>query len=517
MNNVLPLVPYPVEVQTRPGLCQLDRRTLLQAPSLLKNEADYLAQRIRQATGWPLRLTLAPHPSENAPIIRLLLEPSLLPEGYQLKITSDLVELSAATPAGAFYGLQTILQLLPSAVFSSSAFPVQAWALPCVWINDYPRFSWRGAHLDCARHFRPVEFIRKFIDLLALHKLNVFHWHLTDDQGWRIEIKKYPRLTEVGSRRRGTWQGHNDLPSTEDGVPHGGFYSQEQIREIVRHAASRHVTIVPEIEMPGHADAAIASYPELGCSSGPVEVRTRWGISENIFNPREETIQFLQNVLEEVLDLFPGTFIHIGGDEAVKTQWDESPEIRSLMKRIGVKDSSELQSWFVQRMDRFLTERGRRLVGWDEILEGGLAAGATVMSWRGLAGGIAAAQQGHDVVMTPEAFTYFDHYQSAERNKEPLAIGGFLPLQKVYEYEPVPTELTADQAKHILGLQGQLWAEYMPTTDRVEYMALPRLCALAEVAWSPVPQRSWKSFLERCQLHQKRLELLGVKYRPIHD
>jgi len=301
----------------------------------------------------------------------------------------------------------------------------------------------------------------------------------------------------------------------DDGISHGGFYTQEQIREIVRYADERHITIVPEIEMPGHAQAVLAAYPEFGCTGEKIEVRKNWGISEHIYSPKEGTFQFLQDVLVEVMELFPGRFIHIGGDEAVKKQWDSSPEIQALMSKAGAKDSHEMQSYFIRRMDGFLTGHGRRLIGWDEILEGGLAEGAAVMSWRGIQGGIAAAMQGHDVVMAPNSHTYLDHYQSESVADEPLAIGGFLPLEKVYSYEPVPAEIPCDKIRHILGVQCQLWAEYMPTTANVEYMAFPRLAALAETAWSPAENRSYDLFVERLRLHLKRLDILKVKYRAL--
>jgi hexosaminidase len=363
----------------------------------------------------------------------------------------------------------------------------------------------------------PKEFVEKFIDLLALHKMNSFHWHLTDDQGWRIEIKKYPKLTEVGAWRKETLVGllHDKKGPKFDGQPHGGFYTQEDIAEIVAYAKARHVNVVPEIEMPGHAQAAIAAYPELGCTGQKLEVFTTWGVDENIFSPRETSIQFLQDVLREVLGLFPSTYIHVGGDEARKTQWKASPEVQSRIKELGLKDEDEMQSYFVRRMDEFLTAQGRRLIGWDEILEGGLAPKATVMSWRGEKGGIAAARAGHDVVMAPTNYTYFDYYQSKNKAKEPLAIGGFLPLRAVYNYEPIPRELDADSAKHVLGTQGQIWTEYIAEPRQVEYMAYPRAAALAEAAWTPKSKKAYTPFLQRLAVHSKRLKALEVNYRPV--
>jgi hexosaminidase len=512
------VIPQPAKLKQGAGQFILESGSrILTSPSLM-NEALYLAGWLRRATGFPLEIVESNQDSRPAPTLQLLLDlelSSLGNEGYQLNIGSDIVEIRALTAAGVFYGIQTLLQLFPAAIFGAGPRLGITWSLPQLEIVDAPRFSWRGAMLDCGRFFRPVEFVRKFIDLLALHKLNTFHWHLTEDQGWRIEIKKYPRLTAVGAWRSGTWMGHANAGSGDDGIPHGGFYTQDQIREIVRYAADRHITIVPEIEMPGHAQAAIAAYPELGCTGEKLEVWKRWGICENIFTPKESTIRFLEDVLTEVMELFPGPFIHIGGDEAVKKQWDQSEEIQALMAAAGARDSHEMQSYFIRKMDRFLTEHGRRLVGWDEILEGGLAEGATVMSWRGIQGGIAAANLGHDLVMSPESHTYFDHYQSEAVSEEPLAIRGFLPLQKVYEFEPVPEEIPTEKAHHVLGLQAQLWGEYMPTTEQVEYMAFPRLSALAEVAWSQVAQRNYGSFALRLPTHLKRLDLLNVKYRAL--
>jgi len=511
------IIPCPSQITPREGEFILQGTSRIEAPETLRREADYLAAYLRRSTGYPIPVHAAAPLAEKTTVIRLTPDPAcahLGGEGYRLTVGADLAEIVASTAAGVFYGVQSLLQLFPPAIYGQGPRLKIEWKAPQLAIEDSPRFAWRGAMLDSCRHFRPIEFVRKFIDLLALHKLNVFHWHLTDDQGWRIEIKKYPKLTEIAAWRNGTWMGHNSAESRDDGIRHGGFYTQEEIREIVRYAADRHITVLPEIEMPGHAQAALTAYPELGCTGQQVEVRRRWGISENIYSPKEETIRFLQDVLLEVMELFPGRFIHIGGDEALKPEWDGSAEIRALMASVGAKDSHEMQSYFIRRMDRFLIEHGRRLIGWDEILEGGLAEGAAVMSWRGIAGGIAAATQGHDVVMAPNSHTYFDAYQSEKLSDEPLAIGGFLPLEKAYSYEPVPAEIPADKARHILGLQGQLWSEYMPTTEYVEYMAFPRLTALAEVGSSPVTTRDYPSFLGRLRTHLKRLNVLDTRYRP---
>jgi hexosaminidase len=392
-----------------------------------------------------------------------------------------------------------------------------AWAMPAVTIVDRPRFPWRGMHLDVSRHFMPKEFVKKYIDLLALHKMNSFHWHLTDDQGWRIEIKKYPRLTEVGAWRSQTLVGRVGRDSATwvyDKKPHGGFYTQDDVREIVAYARERFVRVVPEIEMPGHSQAAIAAYPYLGNLGDTVTVWGAWGVTPYILNPSDTTIAFMQDVLTEVLGLFPSEFIHVGGDEAIKPQWQASPRAQARIKELGLKDEHELQSWFITKMDTFLSAKGRRLIGWDEILEGGLAPNAVVMSWRGTAGGLAAARAGHDVVMTPGSHTYFDHYQSRNTTLEPLAIGGFTPLDSAYAYEPVPAELEPQFVKHILGTQGQVWTEYIEGPKNVEFMAFPRAAALAEVLWTSKERKDFADFSGRLTQHLLRLQALDVNYRP---
>jgi hexosaminidase len=443
---------------------------------------------------------------------------TLGPEGYRLDVRPGVATITASAPAGAFYATQTIRQLFPPAVFRSAVVSNSEWKIPAVTIADRPRFQWRGAHLDVARHFMPKEFVKKYIDLLAMHKLNTFHWHLTDDQGWRIEIAKYPRLTEIGAWRDRTLVGHPQRDSAAnvfDAKRHGGFYNRDDIREIVAYAAERFVTIVPEIEMPGHSQAAIAAYPSLGNFGDTIKPWTMWGVSPYILNPSDTTIAFMQDVLTEVMALFPGPYIHVGGDEAIKPQWKSSPRAQARIREFGLKDENELQSWFIRQMDSFLTAHGRRLVGWDEILEGGLAPNAVVMSWRGTAGGIAASRAGHDVVMTPGSHTYFDHYQSANTDSEPLAIGGFLPIDTVYSYEPVPAELEPQFASHILGAQGQVWTEYLEGPKNVEYMAFPRLSALAEVLWTSRERRDFADFNARLPTHLARLEALDVNFRRV--
>ncbi len=513
------LIPKPVRLMPMDGVFALTADTIIVASGAASTIGHTLAQALAPATGYWLNVTSS---LSGANSILIELAPDLAhlgAESYQLNVTPEKIALRAPQPAGLFYGVQSFLQLLPPEILRQALVENVAWRVPCVHIEDYPRFGWRGAMLDVGRHFAPKAFVKKFIDLLAFHKLNIFHWHLTEDQGWRIEIKQYPRLTEIGAWRKETLIGKPDYTDPQndkfDGKPHGGYYTQDDVREIVAYAHARFINVVPEIEMPGHAQAAIAAYPELGNTGQQIEVGTTWGIYENVYNVEEGTLQFLQNVMAEVLALFPSPFIHIGGDECPKAQWKASPQARVRMKALGLKDEEELQSYFVRCMDEFLTHQGRRLVGWDEILEGGLAPNATVMSWRGEAGGIAAARAGHDVVMSPNTSTYLDYYQSEDQSKEPLAIGGFVPLETVYVYEPIPPELTPDEARHVLGAQAQLWTEYMPHTSHVEYMAFPRLCALAEAIWTPGAGKDYADFSQRLQTHLKRLSILDVNYRPL--
>ncbi|MCX5636997.1 MAG: beta-N-acetylhexosaminidase, partial [Planctomycetota bacterium] len=515
-EKTVSIVPQPVSMTVDEGFFVLKPNTAIVSDRDTQPLAKQLRAMLEPATGHNLEIKTAQTQTENA--INIKLNPSLSSlgqEGYKLRVTGSKVSIEAVGQAGVFYGFQTLLQLLPPEIFSQAKVSGIEWKIPCVQIEDYPRFQWRGLHLDTGRYFLPKEFIKKYIDLIALHKMNVFHWHLTEDQGWRIEIKKYPKLTDVGAWRKETLIGHySRKPHEFDGAVHGGFYTQDDIRQIVEYARQRFVTVVPEIEMPGHSQAAVASYPELGNTDKPVEVSTIWGVHENTFNVNEETIKFLQDVLDEVLELFPGRFIHIGGDEAPKKQWKQSPQAQAKMKELGLKDEEELQSWFIKRMEKYLSSKGRRLIGWDEILEGGLAPGATVMSWRGEKGGITAAKSGHDVVMAPTGYTYFDFYQ-AEAKTEPLAIGGLLPLQKVYGYNPVPAELTEEEAKHILGAQAQLWTEYIPNPKKAEYMAYPRACALSEAVWTPMDRKNYGDFRNRLETHLRRLDFLDVNYRKL--
>jgi hexosaminidase len=438
-------------------------------------------------------------------MVEFILDNAAVREAYHLVITPQGVTLTATGDAGLFYGIQTLRQLIASPGNGAAG-------LPTLEIYDNPRFKWRGLHLDVSRHFYSVEFVKRYIDLMSQYKYNTFHWHLTDDQGWRFPVEGYPRFTSVGGFRRETMKEKNFDPYIGDSTPHGGFYTRDQIREVVRYAADRFITVVPEIEMPGHAMAAVAAYPRLACTPGPFEVGTVWGVEKDILCPTEYTFAVLEVILRQVIGLFPSQYIHIGGDEVPKDRWKESAFAQELMRREGLKSEEELQSWFIRRIERFLSANERKLVGWDEILEGGIAPAATVMSWRGTAGGIEAARQGHDVIMSPGSHVYFDHYQG-DRANEPLAIGGYTPLEKVYAFEPVPPELSAREARHILGAQANMWTEYVATGDHIEYMVYPRALALSEVLWSPAAARDWVSFTERLPAALRLLDLAGVNYR----
>ncbi len=509
------LIPFPERVTPGTGTFLMSEVTQLRlsdpADADLRTLGDYAAAVLRDDLGIEISVSELPASRGSQEAISLFLvagEALQSHEQYRLEVTERSVTISAPAYAGLFYGVQTLRQLAPVRTGDSA----EAVALPAVLIEDRPRFVYRGMHLDVGRHFFPVSFIKRYIDLMATYKMNTFHWHLTEDQGWRIEIRQYPRLTTVGSQRKETILAKNFDPYIGDGVPHGGYYTQQEIREVVDYARLHYVNVIPEIEMPGHSLAALAAYPEYACTDGPFEVATRWGIHDDIYCPKEETFEFLENVLTEVMELFPSPYIHIGGDEAPKRRWEESEMAQQVIRREGLADEHELQSYFIKRIERFLVQHGRRLIGWDEILEGGLAPEATVMSWRGVAGGIEAAKQGHRVIMTPTSHVYFDYYQG-DPASEPLAIGGYTPLEKVYGFEPVPDELTAEEAALVLGAQGNVWTEYMKTTDYVEYMVFPRALALSEVAWSPASARSWEFFKWRLPSHLRRLEQKGVNYR----
>lgn len=516
INAAPSIIPQPVKLVEKTGAFNLDKGVAIVAPKDCPT-AVFAARELGRATGFKL----AVRQSTGTPSIEFVRDTRLATRtagDYRLDVTPAGVRIAAASEEGLFNGFQTLRQLLPPEIYSLE--PVKrTWTIPCVEIEDAPRFKWRGTMLDVSRHFMPKENVKRFIDLMSIHKLNVFHWHLTDDQGWRIEIKKYPKLTEVGAWRRrtliGRYPGGDPANFPYANEKHGGFYTQDDIREVVAYAAERHITIVPEIEMPGHAQAAIAAYPFLGDAKEPLEVLPYWGVNPNVFNTSDKTIQFLKDVLDEVMTLFPGEFIHVGGDECPKDQWKVSAEAQARIKANNLKDEHELQSWFIKQFDTYLASKGKRLIGWDEILEGGLAPGAAVMSWRGTEGGIAAAKAGHDVVMSPTSHCYLDYSQSRNSATEPLNIGGYVPLSKVYEFNPVPADFTASQALHVLGAQGNLWTEYMRDAHKVDYMAFPRLCALAEVVWTPQEDRSFDNFMTRLPDHLLRLDQREVNYRAL--
>ena len=514
------IVPRPESLTVGRGRFLITASTVIYTDAASADIARRFAASLLPATGLSIPVRVGAAPATGIVLERNQRLTRLGDEGYELSVTGRRVSIRARERAGVFYGLQTVRQLLPPAVFRDAKVDSVAWAVPAVRIVDRPRFTWRGAHLDVGRHFMPKEFVKKYIDLIAMQKMNTFHWHLTEDQGWRIEIRKYPRLTQVGAWRTQTVVGRQNSRTDSttwqfDGQRHGGFYTQDDVREVVAYARDRFVNVVPEIEMPGHALAAIAAYPELGVTGQPADVGTRWGVYANILNAEPSTVSFMQDVLTEVMELFPSRFIHVGGDEADKALWKTSPRIQERIKELGLKDEHELQSWFIRQMDDFLTAHKRRLVGWDEILEGGLAPGATVMSWRGTQGGIEAARAGHDVIMAPTSNTYLDYYQSQNTDGEPLAIGGFVPIETVYAFEPVPAELEQQYRAHILGGQGQLWTEYMAGPKQVEYMAFPRLTALAEVLWTQPERKDYRDFLARLPAHLERLSMLDVAFRPL--
>lgn len=502
VTTELHIIPIPVEQTINSGHFILDNNTYIKTAKELSSVADYFSAFLRSQTD--IHLDTPRKEKEISFVINKTIKND---EGYTLSVTPKNIVIEAKNKKGAFYAIQTLLQILPPTIEKKSTIKIQA-----VIIKDAPRFNYRGMHLDVGRHMFSVDFIKKYIDLIAMLKMNTFHWHLTEDQGWRIEIKKYPKLQEVAAYRKETLIGHyNDQPQQFDGKRYGGYYTQEQIKEIVAYAQTRQVTIIPEIEMPGHSQAAIAAYPHLGCTGNQVDVAMKWGVFEEVYCPKESTFKFLEDVIDEVVMLFPGKYIHIGGDEAPKIRWKQCKHCQQLIKKEGLKDEHGLQSYFIARMEKYINSKGKQIIGWDEILEGGLAPNATVMSWRGNAGAIEAAKQGHPVILTPNSHCYFDYYQSDNAN-EPIAIGGFLPLEKVYSFEPIPKELNKEQSTYVLGGQGNVWTEYMSTSEKVEYMAFPRAIALSEVLWSPSKNKDYKNFVNRLQHFQKRLDHIGVNY-----
>lgn len=495
------IIPAPLEQIINEGVFRLDEKVNFVSDWKLSDVANYFESYLKN------RYDLVFSANETNDKVYFKINESITnEEGYLLSITPKKILIEAKSQKGAFYAVQTLLQLIPIKAEE------KAITIQCLEIKDEPRFKYRGMHLDVARHMYSVDFIKKYIDLIASLKMNTFHWHLTEDQGWRIEIKKHPKLQEIAAYRKETLQGHySDQPHQFDGQRYGGYYTHEQIKDIVAYAQERQVTIIPEIEMPGHSQAAIAAYPELGCTGKKVEVATKWGVFDEVYCPKESTFTFLEDVIDEVVALFPGKYIHIGGDEAPKTRWKKCKHCQALIKREGLKDEHGLQSYFIQRMEKYINSKGKQIIGWDEILEGGLAPNATVMSWRGVNGAVEAAKEGHDVILTPTSHCYFDYYQS-DNEQEPLAIGGFLPLEKAYSFNPIPEELTESESKYVLGAQGNVWTEYMPNEKKVEYMTFPRAIALSEVVWSSPENKNYNDFIKRLEGFQKRLDYLDVNY-----
>ena len=495
------IVPYPNHLEAGRGTYRVTDRPVTcdsRTDERTQRAVVGFAARLATVTGGTNPVTVADEMPASG--IRFVTDESLPAEGYELNVDGEGIEVRASQFPGFLYALQSLGQLLPAAVYGTEPAPDAAWEVPCVKIADAPRFAYRGMHLDVARHFFSVDEVKRYIDVMAIHKLNTLHWHLTDDQGWRIEIKRYPELTAVGSIRKATvvrkeW-------GTYDGTPYGGFYTQDEIRDVVKYAADRGVTVIPEIDLPGHMLAALTAYPELGCTGGPYEVWGRWGVADDVLCPgREKTFEFLEGVLTEVMELFPSEYIHIGGDECPKVRWEKCPRCQAKIRQLGLKDDGEhtaehyLQSYVTDRIGKFLAQHGRRIIGWDEILEGRAPSDAVVMSWRGSEGGIAAAKLGHDVIMTPNSHFYFDYYQSLDTDAEPFGIGGYIPMEQVYSYDPAFPELTPEQQKHILGVQANLWTEYVLSDEHLEYMLLPRLAALSEVQWCLPETKDWNRFI----------------------
>ncbi|MBU3049816.1 family 20 glycosylhydrolase, partial [Chryseobacterium indologenes] len=502
-QNKLNLIPYPQKIEFSQGEFILPEKIILDE-NLSKSEREYYSKYFGKF------FTLTYGKKEKMQLISALFPPSVVPlseeqkkEKYAIEISPANIVIRSYTDQGHFLALQTLIQIFEQYKDSKK--------IPAMKIEDEPKFAWRGMHLDVCRHFFTVDEVKQYIDYLAMYKLNTFHWHLTDDQGWRIEIKKYPKLTQVGSKRKESMIGAY-ADNTFDGKPYGPyFYTQDQIKEVVKYAQEKHITVVPEIEMPGHALAALSAYPELACTKGPFEAATKWGVFDDVFCPKDETFTFLENVLDEVIQLFPSQYIHIGGDECPKTRWKECAHCQELIKKNNLKDEHGLQSYFIQRIEKYVNSKGRKIIGWDEILEGGLAPNAAVMSWTGVNGGIEAAKSKHFAVMTPGAYCYFDHYQG-DPQSEPNAFGGFTPLDKVYSYNPIPSELTPEQGKYIMGVQANLWTEYIDNFKQVQYMIFPRLMALSEVGWGTSDPENYKNFENRVISQFKVLDKMGVNY-----
>lgn len=516
-QNRYNIIPLPQQLTPAEGDFKINKNTIVICPkgdAEFKRVAEMFAQRLEVASG--IKLEIKEDSSEEQPdnsILFIVVESEELGnEGYALSVTSDKIIAKATTAQGAFYAVQTLYQLLPAEIVGSKKSDAD-WEIPCVEIKDWPQYVYRGLHLDVSRHFFTIDDVKQYIDMIAMHKMNVFQWHLTDDQGWRLEIKSHPKLTEIGSKRNRTLVGsyYDEYPQVFEEKEYGGYFTQEEAKEVVRYAAERFITVIPEIEMPGHALAALAAYPELSCTGGPFEVEPKWGIFSDIFCPKEETFAFLEDVIAEVIEIFPSEYIHIGGDEAKKDQWKVCPHCQALIKGENLKDEDGLQSYFICRMEKFINSKGRKIIGWDEILDGGIAPNATVMSWRGVKGGIIAAEQGHYAIMSPTTHCYIDYYQY-DPYLEPLAIGNYLTLEKTYSYNPMPEELDKEKQKYILGVQGNMWNEYCPTNENMQSKAFPRAIAIAEIGWTEYSKKDYYNFASRLKQHLKRLDILGINY-----
>jgi hexosaminidase len=502
------IIPKPNSVQRNDGTFTLSRKTVILAKrSKDEKIAEFLNAYLQRNRGFSLKVNSSNKRGSNViSLSNIPIHSSYTAGGYALLIEPNQIYIAASDDAGRFNAVQSLIQLIPTGDGEIS--------ISDLHIEDQPRFAYRGMHLDVSRHFFPVEFVKKYIDLMAMYKFNTFHWHLTDDQGWRIEIKRYPKLTEIGSKRPESVKGRNLQPYIGDGIPVEGFYTQEQIKDVVAYAKARYITVIPEIELPGHSSAALTAYPEFGCKTDyKYKVQTTWGIFKEVYCPTETTFKFLEDVLSETIDLFPDApYIHIGGDEVLKDFWKESPFVKELEQKENLRDEHEVQSYFVRRMEKFINSKGKKIIGWDEILEGGVAPNATIMSWRGEKGGIDAAKAKHDVIMTPNTYVYFD-YGQGDPAYEPLNIGSYVPMSKVYGWNPVPKDLTADEAKYILGGQANIWTEYLATPASVEYMAYPRMLALSEVLWTQPENKNYADFLRRLGAQLPRLDKLNVNYR----
>ena len=510
-ENTISVIPQPMYARADEGVFNIgkDTKIVIDNPSEeMLRIAGFLNEKLSKAAGFELEvLSGGPMPKEN---FIAFLDAGMPTENYVINVRPQNIIVDYGDGAGAFYALQTLFQLLPVEIYSQELQKKTDWVVPCCNIEDKPRFQYRGMHLDVCLHYFDFEFLKKYIDIMAAHKVNRFHWHLTEDQGWRLEIKKYPLLTEKGQWRKETVIG-SLASGVYDGTPHGGYYTQEQVKELVKYAAERYVTIIPEIELPGHALAAIACYPELSCGlEDHYETATKWGVFKQVYCPKESTFKFLEDVFDEVFELFPSEVVHIGGDECPKASWKVCPHCQALIKKLGLKDEYELQSYFVTRMEKYINSKGRQIIGWDEILQGGLAPNAKVMSWLGEEGGIKAAQQHHEVVMSPHQKYYLDYWQ-ADPYSEPLAMGGPTTLRMMYDYNPVPEVLTPEQQKYIIGVEGCVWTEYMATPERVDYMAWPRMCAIAETGWTR-KDKDWDGFTRRLEKHFGRLDGMEVGY-----